>query len=116
MQWFFDNSIQESKSRVIACLAACQGMENPESEILALRKDSDYLIASEKLRAKALKERNDVLQLLIEFARIIDCHGFGSDAENIVNSAEDVIKEIFGPFAMGGEAKTNDYDIAQKHQ
>lgn len=50
--------------RLVACWNACEGMEDPEAEVAALRKDSDYLMASERLRAKAIEQRDELLAAL----------------------------------------------------
>lgn len=52
---------EQDARRLVACWNACEGMQDPEAEVAALRKDSEYLMASERLRAQAIEQRNELL-------------------------------------------------------
>lgn len=56
--------VEANARRLVACWNACEGMEDPEAEVSALRKDSEYLMASERLRAKAIEQRDELLAAL----------------------------------------------------
>ena len=64
----------EDARRLVACWNACEGMEDPETEVAALRKDSEYLMASERLRAQVIAQRDELLEAL---KLVLDDVGFG---------------------------------------
>lgn len=72
---------EANAQRLVACWNACEAMQDPEVEVAALRKDSEYLMASERLRAQAIEQRDELLaelmvarSVLSDFAGLTEPH------------------------------------------
>jgi hypothetical protein len=84
---------EEYARRFVACWNACEGMEDPEAEVAAIHKDSDYLMASERLRAKAIEQRDELLAALEKAEEWLT--GWAS-AEPYLTSIRTVIAKVKG--------------------
>ena len=49
--------------RAQQCVNACAVMKAPMEEVRALKKDSDYLVTSERMRAEVIQQRDELVEL-----------------------------------------------------